>query len=361
MYHLAVKGASVVGIDRFTPPHAKGSSHGQTRIIRNAYFEHPDYVPLLSRAYQLWRNIEQESGERLFDEIGLIEAGPPDGALMTGINRAAAEHGCPVEFLDHRRATELYPMFRIPDHHEIVFERNAGLLHVEACVGAHLDVARARGATLRSDTVVRSIEPDGAGVKVVLDDEVLLVDRVVVTAGAWARDLLEALPVELRVIRKSLFWFEGADPGFRVEAGFPVFAFETSTGFYYGFPWLDHQGVKLAQHGDGPSVDDPGRVDRDLDDLALARVEEFAQAYLQKSAGPLLRHAVCMYTMTPDEHFIVDAHPDHEQIVFAAGLSGHGFKFASVLGEILAELALEGVTRQPTEFLRSARFGSAVR
>ena len=356
MYHLARKGAHVLGIDRFHPPHGLGSSHGHTRIIRNAYFEHPDYVPLLRRAYTLWRDLEAEVGGRLFDEIGLIEAGPPQGVLIPGVRRAESEHGCAVESLDHDEVRRRFPAFTIPEDHEVVFEAQAGQLHVEACVDAHLTAARRAGATLRTDTVVRGVEPDGEGVKVILDDEVITADRAVITAGAWSSRLLGHLSVPLRVVHKSLFWYAGADPRLHIDSGCPVFAFETDAGFYYGFPRFDDQGVKLAEHGDGALVTDPARVNRDLDEGARRRVDAFSQAYLQTKIDPYLRHAVCMYTMSPDEHFIVDTHPRHPQVVFAAGLSGHGFKFASVLGEVLAELAVEGATARPIEFLRIGRF-----
>ncbi len=356
MYHLSRRGAKVLGLDRFTPPHDRGSSHGQTRIIRNAYFEHADYVPLLDRAYTLWRELEASTGQRLYDEIGLLEVGPDDGVLVPGIRRAGAVHGCAVEEIDEAEVRDAYPGLAVPDGMVAVFERNAGLLRVEACIRAHLDAARSNGAKLAPLTAVKRIEGKDDGVET--DTAVYHATSAVVTAGVWARDLLEGLGVQLRVLRKTLFWYTPDDPAMHVSSGCPVFAYETPGGIYYGFPAIDENGLKLAEHSGGDPVDDPLDLDRSLDAAERDRVEAFAKACLRKPLGPFRTHAVCMYTMTPDEHFIVGTHPQYPQIVFAAGLSGHGFKFTTVLGEILASLALEGETSHTIDFLSLSRFQS---
>ncbi len=358
LYHLSRRGARSLGIDRFAPGHDRGSSHGETRIIRLAYFEHTDYVPLLRRAYDLWGELEERRGQKLYHETGLLEVGPPDATVVPGVLESARRHSLVVESLDPRAAARRFPGFRIPEGMAAVFERRAGYLRVEDSVRAHAEEAIRLGARLVTGETVLRWRAEGAGVAVETERGTHRAARLIVTAGAWAGGLLADLGVRLDVRRKPLLWFRTASPLYREEAGGPGFFYETPAGLFYGFPEISGREIKVAEHSGGESVADPLAVDRSLRASDRRPVEEFLRRHLPGvSAGDCRRHAVCLYTMSRDEHFIVDRHPDHPQVSFAAGLSGHGFKFTSVLGEILAGLALDGRSELPIGFMSCDRPG----
>ena len=354
---LARRGRRVLGIDRFNPPHDRGSSHGQTRIIRQAYFEHPDYVPLARRSYELWAALEHDTDQKLFHRLGILEVGPADGVVVPGVLRAASEHGLDVQQLTPLDLARRWPQFRIPAGFAAVYEPNAGYLPVEDCVAAHLALAQRDGAELLMNTVVERWTPNAETVAVRTERGDFHTHRLIVTAGPWAGGLLAGLRVPLTVKRKSLFWF-AADAAHHSPA-LPPFLFELPEGVIYGFPAIDSRGLKVAEHSGGRVVADPLAVDRDIDSIEEATLRKFLAEHLPGVSQQRTDHAVCMYTMSPDEHFIVDHHPADERIVFAAGLSGHGYKFAAVLGEVLADLALDGTTKLPVEFLRLKRLRTA--
>ena len=359
LFHLARRGARVLGLDRFPAAHDRGSSHGQTRMIRQAYFEHPDYVPLVRRAYALWTELEQLCGEKLYHEVGLLQVGPSDGRVVRGVLASAGQHGLQIETLAPAEVESRWQGFSLPRDADTVglFERKAGYLRVEACVRAHLDEAVRAGATLRTDMVVRSWRSAGGGVEVETDQGRLTADRLVIAAGAWSGEVLRDLGIPLEVRRKPQYWYETTNPALTAEQGCPAYLFETPEGIFYGFPQIDALGVKIAEHSGGRPVLDPSALDREIDPVDQGRVEAFAASRLRGVTRRLTRHSPCMYTMTPDEHFVIDRHPAHSQVVFAAGLSGHGFKFAPVLGEALADLVLTGRTDLPIGFLSAARPG----
>lgn len=356
LLHLARRGARAVGIDRFAPPHDRGSSHGQTRIIRQAYFEHPDYVPLLKRSYELWRELEERTGRRLYHRTGLLEVGPPQGVVLPGVLESARMHGLDVETLTADEAQRRFPALTIPDGCEAVFERDAGYLRVEDCVSAHVEEARRLGAEVRGGEAVQAWRVAGGDVIVDTDRGRYSAPRLVLTAGAWAGPLLAGVGPPLSVVRKHLHWFANRDPRLREENGCPAFFYETPQGYYYGFPQIDESGLKAAEHSGGEETADPLHVDRSLDPAELARVQNFLAAHLPGVSGRQTAHTVCMYTMTPDAHFLVGHHPRWPQVSVVAGLSGHGFKFAAVLGEILAQLALDGQSPHAIGFLSLRRF-----
>jgi len=355
-YHLARRGAKVVGIDRFSAGHDRGSSHGETRIIRQAYFEHPDYVPLLLRAYELWRELEQVSGVELLKQVGLLQIGPPSGAVIRGVLASAQQHGLPVEQLAADEITRRWPGFRVPGGMSGVFESAAGYLRVERCVLAHLAAAQACGAEFRFGSAVCARRAVGSVVEVETETgEKHQAAKLIVAAGPWAPALLADLRIQLQPRRKHVYWFPTGDHSYHQDRGCPTFLYELPHGIFYGFPQIDDLGVKVAEHSGGQAVFDPLNDPRELDPADLGRVEAFLSAHLPAVGRPMQRHSVCFYTMSPDEHFIVDRDPANPNMLFAAGLSGHGFKFTSVLGEALADLALDGATNLPIEFLRLDR------
>ncbi len=365
---LAQRGVRAVGIDRFQPPHDRGSTHGQTRVIRQAYFEHPGYVPLLAESYQLWRSLEQRTGKSLFQQVGLIEIGPADGVVVPGVLRAAAEHSLTVHSLTAKEIVGCWPGLRAAADVTGVFEPAAGYLLVEDCVTAHLAAAQAAGAKLIVDTVAHGWTATEREVRLQTDRGEFVADRLVITAGPWAAQVLNDVNIPLTVRRKSLFWFAADKSEYDTSADFPVFLFEVPNGsttsteeysmnsVFYGFPKIDDRGVKFAEHSGGRTVEDPLDVDRAIDLNELERLNDVRSKWLPGVSDRVTDHAVCLYTMSPDEHFIVDRHPEYANVVFAAGLSGHGFKFAPALGKGLADLAMNGRTELPIGFLSLERF-----
>jgi sarcosine oxidase len=374
LMQLARRGVRVLGLDRFPPAHNRGSSHGRTRMIRQAYFEHPDYVPLVLRAYELWAELEAATGRKLYEETGLLEVGPPTaagGVVVPGVLASARLHGLAVDELTAAECERRFPGFRVPESMVGVFERRAGFLHVEASVQAHLDEAVRAGAELRCEEAVRSWHAvpatSGTAAHVVVETERGRYEaaRLVITAGAWAGEMLRDLGVPLVVRRKPQYWFresaasmEAGD--FRLDRGAPAFLYELPDGVFYGFPVFGPEGLKCAEHSGGRVLANPLENPAAIDEQDLARVRTFLAAQLPGITGELVDHAPCMYTMSPDENFIVDRHPTHASVVFAAGLSGHGFKFTSVLGEALADLALEGTGRRSIVVVSNFRFRFAV-
>lgn len=354
-FHLARRGARVLGLDRFPGGHAHGSSHGETRIIRKAYFEHADYVPLLERAYVLWRELEGLSGESLFRQVGLVEAGPRDGRLMRGVKDTARRHGLAVEDVARADFGARFP-FGLASEEVAVFEQEAGFLFVERAVLAHLRLAEANGATIVTGEPVVSWRATGDGVLVDTATTRYRAGNLVIAAGAWAASLLGELAIPLTVRRKHLHWYASGDPHYGADRGCPCFFYETPAGLFYGFPEVDGGGVKVAEHTGGAEIADPLTDSKTPEPRDRERVEAFIKEYLPGVSLTPVRHAVCYYTMSPDEHFIVDRQPEHGNVALVAGLSGHGFKFTSVLGEILAELTLDGATSRPIGFLGLGRF-----
>ena len=355
-YHLARRGLRVLGLDRFGPAHDQGSSHGETRIIRKAYFEHPDYVPLLLQAYDLWADLEAESQRQLFWKCGLMLAGLPDSEAISGARLSASQHDLTIENLSASTATNRWPGFRVPETFDVVFEPDAGFLKVEDCVRTHLDRAAAHGATLLFDEPVVSWSSTDREVHVRTANREFVAASLVITAGPWAASVMSDLKLPLQVLRKPVFWHETTSSSSNLDAGMPTFYFEMpSSQTFYGFPSLDGQVLKVAQHSGGELVADPLLVDRQLHDADVRPVSEFLQACLPSVRSQPAKHSVCMYTVTPDRHFVVDRHPEFSNVVIGCGFSGHGFKFTSVLGRAFADLATTGRTDLPIEFLKLSR------
>jgi sarcosine oxidase len=356
--HLARRGVRVLALDRFPLAHDRGSSHGQTRLIRLAYYEHPDYVPLLLRARDLWLDLEADVGRTLLNESGLLAAGPATGTVVAGTLASARAHSLPVEPLSARAAVARWPAFRMPDDWQAVFEARAGHLAVEDCVRAHAEMATRAGATLRHGVTVHGWQIEDGRALVRTDAGDFTAGRLVLCPGPWAAGLLRLPRPPLVVLRKSLFWYAlpHATASPYAAGRLPCFAFDTPAGFFYGFPAVDARGLKVAEHTGGRPVTAADDVDRGIDPHERQRIEGWLGDHLPGVGTRLEGHAACLYTMTPDHHFLLGLHPDHPQVALAAGLSGHGFKFASVVGEILADLATTGRTLHPIGFLSPTRF-----
>ncbi len=357
VYHLAAAGHRVLGLDQYPPAHDRGSSHGQTRIIRQAYFEHPSYVPLLRRAYELWGELEKACDQRLFHRTGVVEIGPADGIVVPGVLHAAREHGLDVETLCMSEVSRRWPGLTGRSSHVAVLERDAGFLRVEECVRCHLRQAAAHSATLRHNVGVTGWRIDGSGVEVETDSGTERSGRIVFACGPWSGQVLGEIGMTLKVKRKYQYWYSPAREGYGESDGFPCFFHETRDGFFYGFPSLGDEGVKVARHSGGQLVECPSDV-HPACESDRRQIENYLRQNLPGVGDSLCKWRGCYYTLTPDEHFIVDRHPEHEQVVVVAGLSGHGFKFTSVLGELATQLTETGTTNLDTSLLRANRLST---
>ena len=334
---LARRGQRVLGLEQFPLVHDRGSSHGETRIIRKAYFEHPDYVPLLHRAYELWHDLERATKRTLFHPTGLVLSGRADGDTIRGARMSAVQYGLELQDFTPGEARQRFTGFQFPDDHEIAFEPGAGTLFVEACVQAHVDEAVRSGATLHGNERVIDWSTDGKTVRVRTVDREYRGRHLVLTAGSWANDLLADLQLQLKVLRKFVGWFPIRKNQYLAANGLPTFLYEMPDGAFYGFPSFDGKTVKVAEHTGGQLVDDPENVDRACHPSDLERLRPFLKNYLPDLDVQPVRHSVCLYTMSLDQHFVIDKHPGFSNVVFAAGFSGHGFKFCPVVGEVLAD------------------------
>ncbi|MDZ4818593.1 MAG: N-methyl-L-tryptophan oxidase [Planctomycetota bacterium] len=364
-YELAARGLRVLGLEQFSSTrHQQGSSHGETRIIRKAYFEHPDYVPLLQRASERWHDLEQLSRQSLFTQCGLLSIGAAESELITGVQQSARLHNLPVEELTQAELRRRFPQFQTDDSQTAIFEPQAGFLRVEQCVEAHAAAATSHGAELRFDQRVVSWQADKTGVTVQTERERFSAARLIITAGPWATRLLRDAGIPLTVMRQVACWFDVPQADDYSAARFPCYLVSTdgqaecAAGEYYGFPVLDSLGAKVARHYGAAEQEFPEQIEREPSDADREPLAGFLQRYLPGISGPVQRTSVCIYTLTPDRHFVLDLHPAYDNVCIAAGFSGHGFKFASVVGEILADLAEQGSTQLPIEMFRAGRFAN---
>jgi len=354
-YHLARRGLRVLGLERFQIPNTMGASHGLTRIIRLAYFEDPAYVPLLRRSYELWRELEAEAGESLLFITGGIDAGPPGSRVFEGSLESCRQHDLDHEVLTAADLASRFPAYRLPESTLAVFQPDAGLLKPERCVIAHAGAARALGADLREGE--RALEwSAGPPARVKTDRGTYEADRLVLTAGPWAGALVPALAGVLQPERQVVAWFEPRRPELFTPAAFPVFVVDVPEGIHYGFPAFEIPGFKVGRFHHLREPVDPDRVDRDVRSEDEGVLRSFVSAYFPDGLGPVLRTSVCMFTNSPDENFVVDRLPEAPGVVVGAGFSGHGFKFCGVVGEVLADLAVDGRTRHEIGLFRLDRF-----
>jgi sarcosine oxidase len=334
--HLAGRGLSVLGVDPFRTPHRYGSTHGDSRIIREAYFEDPGYVPLVRRAHELWRELGAASGERLLRTTGALTVGPSAAASLAGVETSARRHAIPLEPLDREETARRFPGVELPDGHRAQLEPGAGVLDPEAGVRAQLAAARRAGAEIRAGTRLTGWREGPEGILVMLDGETIRAGQLVLAAGAWMPELLPGFPLEVE--RQTVHWFEPRRGRERFAAErFPAVLWETEEGrLFYLVPDLG-RGVKVALHHGGERGA-RGRLSLHPrpDDVEAAR--DLLARWLPDIEGEHLRSEVCWYTNTPDGHFLIDRHPESERVLVVSPCSGHGFKFAPAIGEAVADL-----------------------
>ena len=347
-----------MGLDRFEPPHTFGSSHGLTRIIREAYFEHPIYVPLVQRAYELWATLEKRTGRRLLWQTGGVMVGPPDGVVVRGSKRSAEEHQLEHELLSSAQLRARFPVFQPADNMVGVWEPRAGILFPELAIKTHLELAAKSGADLRFNEPVLRWEPDGEGVRVFTGHSVYTANQLLLSAGAWLGSLIGNFKLPLRVERQVLFWFEPSSQRELFQPdGCPIYLWEYAPQrFFYGFPDLG-DGVKVAFHHQGEQTN-PDVVRREVDNKEVEEMRALLRRFLPSADGVLKATTVCMYTNTPDEHFILDFHPDWPQVLIASPCSGHGFKFSAAIGEVCAKLLSGQQTLFDLSLFKLARFST---
>jgi sarcosine oxidase len=360
LFHLASRGLRVLGLERFDLVHEYGSSHGLTRIIRLAYWEHPSYVALLRRSYELWRELESRAGEQLLYITGSVDAGAPGSSIFQGALKSSQLHGLPHEVMDGNELHRRFPGYRLPRTMQCLYQPDGGFLLPERCNVAHVAQALARGAEVHCREPVLEWGVRGGHAWVRTDRAEYEAGRLVISAGPWAAKLVPELAELAIPERQVLAWLQPIHPEHFETSRFPVFNLEVEEGRYYGFPSFLMPGFKFGKyHHLGENVD-PDTVDREPrpDDEELLR--SFARRYFPDGAGPTLMLKGCLFTNSPDRHFILDLHPDHPEVSIAAGFSGHGYKFCSVVGEIMADLAQRGESRHDIEFFRLKRFGEVV-
>jgi sarcosine oxidase len=355
--HLARRGARVLLLERFGIPHEQGSSHGFTRIIRLAYFEHPSYVPLLRRAYELWEALERDSGESLLHITGSIDAGPADSRTVRGSRHSCEVHGLEHEVLTSAQLSARYPGYALPADYLAVWQPRGGFLVPERCITAHVAVAARLGVAVRAEEPVLRWTSTAEGVEVETARGRYAAGQLVVAAGGWTGALIPALAPMLTPERQVLAWFDLDDRDAFAPARFPVFNLDHAGEHWYGFPEFGTPGFKVGCYHHRREVVNPDQLDRAVvqpADVTLLH-QVVRDCFPAVGRTPLLTKT-CLFTNTPDEHFILDRLPEAPAVVVAHACSGHGFKFSSVIGEIVAELTLDGTTPHDIALHRLSRF-----
>ncbi len=353
--HLARAGLNVAGIERFESPHAHGSSHGGSRIIREAYFEDPRYVPLVQRAYDEWAALERDTGRSLTLTTGGVMIGSRGGVLVAGAIASAEAHALPYELLDATALHDRFPAFRPASHMVGVWEPRAGVLFPEECIAAHLEAAARAGASIETNAGVTSWRATGGEVEITTDRGITRARQLVLATGAWLGSHLSASCLPITIERVVQAWFEPVRTENLAPERCPITIWEYEENlFFYAFPLLNGA-VKAALHHQGEATD-PDRVRRDVAAEEIERIRDPLSRHMPDAAGRWLDAKTCMYTNTPDEHFVLDRHPDHPEVLIVSACSGHGFKFASAIGAVIAELVRDGKTSADIGLFELSRF-----
>ena len=356
VYHLAQRGLQVLGLEKHAIPHEMGSSHGYSRMIRYTLQEHPSYVPLVRRSYELWHEMEETAGEELMVTTGSIRAGAPDSPFFLNAQEACDLHSIPYEILTASEVNKRFPGYRFPEEISSVYQADGGFLLPERCIVTHVQAAERAGADVHSQETVLDWEVRGDGVQVRTDRDTYTAGRLVVTAGPWAANLVPELAAYAVPERQVMGWFQPKRPELYAAEAFPVFGVFTEEGRYYGFPSHAVPGFKIGRAHHLLQKVDPDAIDREVHPEDEDILRQVVNRYFPLAAGKLLDGKTCMYTNTPDEHFMIGTLDGQPQVSVAAGFSGHGFKFASVIGEIMADLAQNGATEHDINLFRLDRF-----
>ena len=360
-YYLARRGQKVLGLEQFESPHEKGSHAGQSRIIRKAYFEHPDYVPLLERAYENWRSLEKETSTQLFHRSGIVYFGKKENENMNGIRRSARLYKIAIENVPQEESRARFPAFQMSPDFDAIFEPDAGFVTPENTIRAYIQEAERLGAVIQMNTPVLEWKKEAGQIRVVTTASEFSCDKLIVAGGAWTSRLLPQLNVQLQITRQLLAWISPINAAPFMEGNFPCwFVEDPYMGTFYGFPIVQNSmgriGLKLAHHFPGVPCG-PDDIDDEIPSHEEAKLRDFLRQYLPGVGENIIYTKNCLYTYSPDHHFIIDTLPGYEDnVIIACGFSGHGFKFVPVVGEVLAGLAIDGKTDQPIDFLRMQRF-----
>ena len=358
VYHLARRGWKVIGLERYGIPHEMGSSHGYSRMIRYTLQEHPNYVPLVHRAYELWHELEDYVSETLIVTTGSVRAGPPNSYFFKNAQEACDRHNISYEILTARELNDRFPGYQFPDEISSIFQSDGGFLLPERCIVNHVHAAEVAGAEIHSHETVLHWETRNNKVEVQTANRVYTARKLIVTAGAWAGKLVPSVKDHALPERQVLGWFEPTKPGLFQPESFPVFGIMAEEGRYYGFPTYGVAGFKIGRSHHLLQNVDPDHMDREVHAEDEEILRQAVSRYFPDAAGRLLESKTCIYTNTPDEHFMIGVLPDNPLVSVAAGFSGHGFKFASVIGEIMADLAQNGETRHDISLFSLDRFNS---
>jgi sarcosine oxidase len=354
-WQLARRGLRVLGLEKHNILHEMGSSHGLNRIIRLAYYEDPSYVPLLFRAYELWRQLENLTGERILFVTGGIDAGAEDGRIVRGSLAACKAHSLRHELLDAGQLRQRFPGIGLPKGMVGVYQPDGGFVLSERAVTLYIRLALDLGAEIRGREPVTGWEVRPDSVRVRTAASTYSADRLIVSAGAWTAKLMPFLSNVLQPERQVLIWTRPLRPELFQLGAFPIFNLESPEGQFYGFPVYDYPGFKMGRYHHRNEKVDPDAMDRDCHPEDEAVLREGIVRYFPQANGPTLALKACLFTNTPDEHFILDVHPEFDRVFIAAGFSGHGFKFCSLVGEIMAELAATGKTSHNLDLFRLDR------
>ena len=347
LYHLAKRGVRVLGLEQFSPLHDRGSSHGDSRIIRETYFEHPLYVPLVQRAHELWRALEEASGASLLTLDGGLMIGPAEGTVVTGTLRSAREHNLPHEILSPEEVAKRFPAFSVIPDVVAVLDPRAGYLDPEACTKAHIDLAARAGAAMHFNERVLAWDAANHGARVITAAGEYASEKLVLSAGSWLNSLLGELHLPLEIERQTVSWFDPPAPAANYKSSrFPIYAYEFKAGVIcYGFPELA-RGVKASVMHDGGVFRSPDVIDRTVTEADLRPLRSALHDVLPDlSRSPVRDSTTCIFTNTPDHDFVIDFHPEHSNVLISSPCSGHGFKFASAIGELQADLVTTGSSR----------------
>ncbi len=362
-YQLARQGYKVLGLEQFDIPHELGSHAGQSRLIRKAYAEHPDYVPLLEQAYQNWKTLEAETGVQVYFKTGLLYFGADSNSFLKGVLTSSEKYSIQVNSLSRALVSENYPQFNIPDSYSCLEEPDAGFVTPERSILLFTEQAVQHGAVIRTREEVSEWKRDNGLIRVKTDKGVYAAKKLVITAGPWAGKMIPGLASKLQVTRQVVAWVKPEKGDNFMLGNFPCWFIGDGEYSYYGFPILpvnkfgEPRGLKLAMHAPIGDISDPDTIDRTPNSKDERFLINALRKFFHSGYSETLHMKTCMYTNTPDGNFILDYLDGYDKdVVIAAGFSGHGFKFASVIGEIMADLAMKGKTELPIGFLNAARF-----